>query len=97
MSFELFARPALRKLAGRADALPEPVIATTLSGMPRKPDGKLHLDRVRVSVRNGRYVCEREGAQHSNVLSGMAAANGLALLDDGDGVQAGAEVPVILL
>jgi molybdenum cofactor synthesis domain-containing protein len=97
VSFELFARPALRKLAGRADVLPEPVIATALSPMPRTPDGKLHLDRVRVRVRSGRYVCEREGLQGSNVLSGMAAANGLALLEDGDGVQAGHEVPVILL
>jgi molybdopterin molybdotransferase len=97
VSFELFARPALRKLAGRADVLPEPVIATALSPMPRTPDGKLHLDRVRVRVRSGRYVCEREGLQGSNVLSGMAAANGLALLEDGDGIQAGHEVPVILL
>jgi molybdopterin molybdotransferase len=97
VSFELFARPALRKLAGRADVLPEPVIATALSPMPRTRDGKLYLDRVRVRVRSGRYVCEREGLQGSNVLSGMAAANGLALLEDGDGVQAGDEVPVILL
>ena len=42
-------------------------------------------------------MCERAGAQASNVLSGMAAANGLALLDDGDGVEAGAEVRVLLL
>ena len=65
--------------------------------MPRRPDGKLHLDRVRVWVDDGRYVCERAGAQASNVLSGMASANGLALLDDGDGVEAGAEVRVLLL
>ena len=48
--------------------------------MRRRPDGKLHLDRVRVWVDDGRYVCERAGAQASNVLSGMASANGLALL-----------------
>lgn len=97
VSFELFARPALRKLGGRADVLPEPVIATALSPMPRTPDGKLHLDRVLVQVRGGRYVCARQGLQGSNVLSGMAAANGLALIADGDGVHAGDEVPVILL
>jgi len=97
VSFELFARPALRKLAGRADVLPEPVIATALSPMPRTPDGKLYLDRVSVQVRGGRYVCERQGLQGSNVLSGMAAANGLALVRDGEGLNAGDEVPVILL
>jgi molybdopterin molybdotransferase len=42
-------------------------------------------------------VCERAGVQASNVLSGMASANGLALLPDGDGVEAGADVRVLLL
>jgi molybdenum cofactor synthesis domain-containing protein len=97
VSFELFARPALRKLAGRADVAAETVRATAASAMRRRPDGKLHLDRVRVRIDEGRYVCERAGAQASNVLSGMAAANGLALLSDGEGVDAGAEVDVLLL
>jgi molybdenum cofactor synthesis domain-containing protein len=97
VSFELFARPALRKLAGRRDLLPEPVLAVATSAMTRKRDGKLHLDRVAVRVEGGRYVCERAGAQASNVLSGMAAARGLALLADGEGVAAGEEVPVLLL
>jgi molybdenum cofactor synthesis domain-containing protein len=97
VSFELFARPALRKLAGRTDVLPEPVLARAASAMPRRADDKLHLDRVRVSVEDGRYVCERAGVQASNVLSGMAGANGLALLPDGDGVAAGEEVEVLLL
>ena len=65
--------------------------------MRRKRDEKLHLDRVRVWVDDGRYMCERAGAQASNVLSGMADANGLVLLDDGEGVDAGAEVRVLLL
>ncbi len=97
VSFELFARPALRKLAGRADVNAEPVRATAATAMRRKPDEKLHLDRVRVWVDDGRYMCERAGAQASNVLSGMADANGLVLLDDGEGVDAGAEVRVLLL
>ena len=41
--------------------------------------------------------CRRSGFQASNVLSGMAAATGLAILDDGDGVDAGDPVRVILL
>jgi molybdopterin molybdotransferase len=97
VSFELFARPALRKLAGRADVNAEPVRATAATAMRRKRDEKLHLDRVRVWVDDGRYMCERAGAQASNVLSGMADANGLVLLDDGEGVDAGAEVRVLLL
>ena len=45
----------------------------------------------------GGYVCERAGVQASNVLSGMAAATGLAVIEDGEGVEAGEEVPVLLL
>ena len=97
VSFELFARPALRKLAGRADLTPQPLLATAATAMPRHSDGKLHLDRVHLRVDDGRYVCERAGIQASNVLSGMAAANGLALIPDGDGIPAGGAVQVLVL
>ena len=97
VSFELLARPALRRLAGRADVLAEPVIAVAASPLPRRPDGRVHFDRVVVRYESGGYVCERAGVQASNVLSGMAAAGGLAVLEDGDGVAAGGQVPVLLL
>ena len=97
VSFELFARPALRQLAGHGDVLPEPVVAVAISPLPRRADGRMHFDRVRVRYDGGRYLCERAGVQASNVLSGMAAASGLAIVADGDGVEAGETVPVILL
>jgi molybdenum cofactor synthesis domain-containing protein len=97
VSFELLARPALRRLAGRADVLPEPVVATARSPFRRRADGRVHFDRVVVAYEDGGYVCERAGFQASNVLSGMAAASGLAIVDDGEGVDAGEPVPVILL
>jgi molybdenum cofactor synthesis domain-containing protein len=97
VSYELFARPALRRLAGRSDVEQPIVRATARTAFARRSDGKLHLDRVRVSIEDGRYVCERAGFQASNVLSGMAAAAGLALIPDGPGVEAGGEVEVLLL
>jgi molybdopterin biosynthesis enzyme len=97
VSFELLARPALRRLAGHADALPHPVMAVARSPFRRKADGRVHFDRVVVVNDDGEYVCERAGFQASNVLSGMAAASGLAILDDGEGVDAGEPVRVILL
>ena len=97
VSFELLARPALRRLAGRVDVLPEPVIAVAASPLTRRADGRVHFDRVRVRYQDGGYVCERAGVQASNVLSGMAAATGLAILDDGEGVGTGERVPVLLL
>jgi molybdenum cofactor synthesis domain-containing protein len=97
VSFELFARPALRTMMGHRDVHRPDVRARAAQPMRRRPDGKLHLDRVRVSYDGTGYVCERSGGQASNVLSAMANANGLALLPDGDGVDAGGEVRVLLL
>jgi molybdopterin molybdotransferase len=97
VSFELFARPALRRMMGHG-VLTRPVVRA-VAGAPfgRRTDGRLHLDRVRVTYEDGRYVAVRSGAQASNVLSGMAAANGLALLPDGDGLTEGDELEVMLL
>jgi molybdenum cofactor synthesis domain-containing protein len=97
VGFELFARPALRTMMGHPSPSRPELVATAAAPMRRRPDGRLHLDRVRVRVVDGRLVCERSGLQASNVLSGMAGADALALLPDGDGVDAGEEVRVVLL
>lgn len=99
VSFELFARPALRWMLGDEHPSRPLVQAVAGSAMRRRSDGKLHLDRVHVeySLGEGRYIARRSGEQVSNVLSAMALANGLALLPDGHGVAAGDEVTVMLL
>jgi molybdopterin molybdotransferase len=97
VSFELFARPALLLMMGRAARFRPEVTATAERAMPRKPDGKLHLDRVRVRAEGDSWFAARTGDQASNVLSATAAANGLALLPDGDGVAEGGAVRVMRL
>jgi molybdenum cofactor synthesis domain-containing protein len=97
VSFELFARPALLQLAGDPHRFRPEVVARAGTDLARRPDGKLHLDRVRVTWIDGGYVAVRTGDQASNVLSATALANGLALLADGDGVRAGDDVRVMLL
>jgi len=97
VSFELFARPALLLMMGHAARFRPEVTATAERAMPRKPDGKLHLDRVRVRADGDTYLAARTGDQASNVLSATAAANGLALLPDGDGVPEGGAVRVMRL
>jgi molybdopterin molybdotransferase len=97
VSFELFARPALLLMMGHAARFRTEVVATAERAMPRKPDGKLHLDRVRVRAEGDTYLAARTGDQASNVLSATAAANGLALLPDGDGVPEGGAVRVMRL
>jgi molybdopterin molybdotransferase len=97
VSFELFARPTLLQMMGHATRFRPEVVATAGHAMARKPDGKLHLDRVRVRAEGGRYIAASTGDQASNVLSATAAANGLALLPDGDGVPEGGDVRVMRL
>ena len=60
-------------------------------------DGKLHLDRVVVDVVDGRYVAAGVRSQESNALAATAAANALALVPDGEGVDAGDDITVMLL
>jgi molybdenum cofactor synthesis domain-containing protein len=97
VSFELFARPALLQMMGHPNRFRPEVRARAEHDFRRRPDGKLHLDRVRVTWSGEGYRASTTGAQASNVLSATAAANGLALIPDGDGVHEGDPVTVMLL
>jgi molybdopterin molybdotransferase len=97
VSFECFARPALLQRMGHRHRFRPEVTARAEHAFTRRPDGKLHLDRVHVRAEGDGYAAARTGDQASNVLSATAAANGLALLPDGDGVPAGAPVRVLRL
>jgi molybdopterin biosynthesis enzyme len=98
VSFELFARPALRQMAGHLDLFRPEIPAVADEALPRRPDGKLHLVRVVASTDDdGRLHVRSSGGQGSHLLRAMALANALALLPDGDGVEAGGTVKVVLL
>ncbi len=100
VSFELFARPALRKMMGfPAAAWRRPLLAAVADGpLQRRPDGKTHFVRVVATV-NGQGLnrVQAVAGQGSHQLSAMARANALAVLDDGDGVETGAPVRIMLL
>ena len=98
VSFELFARPALRQMMGHTQ-LDRPR-ARVVADQPlrRTPDGKVHFVRAVATMgADGRYHVRSAGGQGSHQLAAMAAANALAVLPDGDGVAAGAEVDALLL
>ncbi|MEM7325553.1 MAG: gephyrin-like molybdotransferase Glp [Actinomycetota bacterium] len=98
VSFELFARPGLRRMMGRLDAERPRVIAIADEPMPRTPDGKTHFNRVTVSRSDeGVWRARLSGGQGSHQLMAMATANGLAILPDGDGIEQGQEVAVLHL
>ena len=99
VSFELFARPGLRLMRGLSldDAHRPRVMATADEPMRRGSDGKTHFARVEVRWENGQAFFRSAGGQGSHQLSAMAAAQGLALLPDGPGVDAGDQAELLLL
>jgi len=97
VSFELFARPALRMMMAHERPYRREVLATAAAPFRRRVDGKLHLDRAVVDVVDGAYVATGVRSQESNALAASAAANAFALLPDGEGVDAGDPVRVMLL
>jgi molybdenum cofactor synthesis domain-containing protein len=98
VSFELLARPALRQMMGHSVLDRQRVRAVADEGLRRRPDGKVHWDRVAGRFeQDGRLHVRSTGAQGSHQLASTAAANGLAAVPDGDGIEPGGEVDVLLL
>ncbi|MCY3952941.1 MAG: molybdopterin molybdotransferase MoeA, partial [bacterium] len=97
VSFELLARPALRRMMGHSQLHRPRVQATAAAPLRRHPDGKIHFARVVWSYRRGRYEVRSAGGQGSHQLSSLAAANGLAVLPDGHGADRGDAVELIRL
>ena len=99
ISYELLARPALRKMMGHTNNLLRPAITAVLDApVKRKQDGKIHFVRVFGEFgSDGRLHVRDTGPQGSHQLASTAMANGLAQVPDGNGLQAGEEVPVYLL
>jgi molybdopterin molybdotransferase len=100
VSFELFARPGLRRLGGHPHPrLQRPrLVATADEALTRRPDGKVHLVRVVATAgERGVLHVRSSGGQGSHQLAAMARANALAVVPDGDGVRLGGQVEVILL
>jgi molybdopterin molybdotransferase len=97
VSFELFARPALRRMAGHRGSDRRQVDAVAEQALRRLPDGKLHLIRVVARAgEDGRWRVTPVAGQGSHQLAAAAGANALALVPDGEGIEAGAPVRTLL-
>jgi molybdopterin molybdotransferase len=101
VTFELFVRPAIRRLAGRQDPL-RPVDRAVLAEPVTKSHGRRAFLRVEAErdsagspVRDdrGRVRIRLAGGQGSHVISALAAADALAVVPEtDDSLPAGAEV-----
>jgi molybdopterin molybdotransferase len=97
--FEVLVRPALRRLAGHADArLDRPRVVARLGEPVRSPAGKVSFLRVRLDVGDEGLQATLTGNQGSGVLSSCVAADGLAVVPaERRELPAGSAVQVVLL
>lgn len=97
VSFELFARPMIRRMQGRQD-LDRPRVRAALTEDVSTPRNKRTFVRVSLAQRDGRWRATPSGPQGSHVLSSLSAATGLAIIEEGTSVaRAGQSVVVVLL
>ena len=98
VSFELLARPALRRMMGHRRLTRRSIVAVADVALDRQPDGKVHFVRVNGEFADdGRFHVRPVGAQGSHQLAATALADAMAVVPDGDGIPAGADVAALLL
>jgi molybdopterin molybdotransferase len=101
VTFELFVRPALRRMAGRVDLSGREWVRATLAEPVTKSPGRRAFLRVCLERRDGvdpPWRARLAGGQGSHVLSALAAADGLAVVGEADDtLPEGATVDVIRL
>ncbi len=97
VSFELFARPAIRRLAGHSVLERPRLRAETLEDLPGAPPSMTLFSRVRLTVADdGTCTARSAGGQGSHQIASMALADGLAVLDE-RGARRGESIVVIPL
>jgi len=98
VSFELFGRPAIFNMLGRSD-WERPMLRATLRERVRNTDPRRFFARCVVSQgEDGRWYADLTGPQGSNILTGMSAANALAVIsEDVEVVEAGEDIDVMML
>ena len=97
VTFELFVRPTLRKMAGRTDLARPEAWAKLTEDVSHTP-GRRSYQRAIVTREGGGYLARSTGAQGSGMLLSLVRANALLVLPSEVAVfPAGTEVPVLLL
>ncbi len=97
VSFEIFVRPALRKMAGQRLIL-RPQVPVTLAESIQGDAGRPEFHRVTLTPDRGTYLARTTGMQSSARLLSMVGANGvLCLPKQATPFHAGTTVTAILL
>jgi molybdopterin molybdotransferase len=81
VSFEMLARPALRRMMGHPRLARPSHVAVADDGLPRRPDGKVHLVRAVATFEDdGRCHVRAARAQGSHQLAATALSNAIAVV-----------------
>jgi molybdenum cofactor synthesis domain-containing protein len=89
VSFEVFVRPALRRMQG--DAQPDRPRVRVVLGTPIKAADRPEYQRATVSWQGGRLVAQSTGAQGSSRLLSLRGANALMIVPPGERTYAAGE------
>jgi len=97
VSFEVFVRPALRRMLG-VEPLERPQVRAVMQQGRPSPKGKRQYLRGWLDVEDGRYVVAPVGGASSHLQHGLSQANSLIVLpEDIDQVAEGDAVTVMML
>jgi molybdopterin molybdotransferase len=97
VTFELFVRPAVRRMLGHANVFRREV-GVPLAVDYRKDDKRVHVVRCRLQRVGGRAMVEPLVKQGSGMLTSMVGVDALALVDAPPGMlAAGTMVRALLL
>ena len=97
VTFEVFVRPALRKMQGFAQ-LQRPTLPVRLAYDARPTAERIEYQRVRLHREGGDLVAETTGSQSSSRLMSLAGAHALVRVPAGDQpIKAGSIVEAIIL
>ena len=94
LSFMLFVRPVIYKLAGRRALFPECWQARALEPMPKKV-GRTEYKRGVLRWSGSAWEVRTTGPQGSGILSSMVAGNCLIVLDEARGNVAAGELVTV--
>jgi molybdopterin molybdotransferase len=96
VTFELFVRPALRKMAGHRSLMRPRLRATALEPIPNPGHRRGYL-RVTLNPHEGGYGARLTGDQGSAILRSMVLADGLAVVPGDTVIKEGGHVEVIVV
>jgi molybdopterin molybdotransferase len=97
VTFELFARPAIRTMLGAA-AVDRPLVEAELGGEAIARGDRRHYVRAHLSARDGRLIATPTGEQGSHRIASLLGAAALLVIHEGEGMVApGTLVPALSL